>query len=517
MGAQFWQALQPLLDRYQHISPNLWESLQNNPSLPIQIIERTIDREPIHPIAESDFHAAKIGSNVCLSASQQIALELCLANSPLMVIQGISGSGKTRIGKVLAQGLIEQQKRILVLTHHPQALSAYETLPGIPFHLHQSQDYSIWLEEQLQQQYLGKLSMDFLPIHLLPDPLLAKLRSPRKLEKWLSILQTSPSTNEIQSLLRTEFPESSSDRLNLLAYRLQTLYPLLQQQLWLHQQSEQLSQAAVTSLATEIEQASVIPILGTVSDFLQSQHQHVWEINFDCIIIEEAEYLSWGELILLAGMTKKLILLGNLSSNLAEFSRQPLFMLGEFLLPAYRYQLDEQFRLHSSIARPIFESIHNKWIQTQPRSDVLTLPQLTARLQWQDIRSTAKQQENPWEGNRVLKFLSNLGCNYAKQVGILAFTQAQRDWLSVHCPPEFREVFIGSFADWVGKEKKILLISCVGNPERLELRDLEIALTRASDYLILFGNYQLWSTELSPMQSLLEHRELQREREVSLS
>ena len=56
----------------------------------------------------------------------------------------------------------------------------------------------------------------------------------------------------------------------------------------------------------------------------------------------------------------------------------------------------------------------------------------------------------------------------------------------------------------------------MGNPERLELQDLDIAVTRASDYLIFFGNYQLWRTQLSPMQSLLEQRELQREREVSL-
>lgn len=521
MESQFWEVLNPLLAKYPQIPSTFWESLQNNPNLPIQLIEKTVFQKTI-ALGESSFFAFRISSDVSLSASQQIALKLCLANSPLMIIQGVSGSGKTRLAQVLAQGLIEQQKRILILTHYCEALSAYETLSGIPFHLQKSQDYSIWLKEQLQQQYLGKLTMDFLPIHLLSDPLLAKLRLPRKLEKWLSILQDGDRSKNISLLLQEEFPECSLARLNLLAYRLQKLLPLLKQQLWLHQHSAQLSQEAVSTLATQIEQESAIPILGTVSDFLQPQHQHFWEMDFDCVIVEEAEYLSWGELIFLAGIAKKLILLGNLPSNSILLSRQPfhlhppLFWLGEFLLPAHRYQLNEQFRLHSRIARPIFETLYNRWIHTQPRSDVLTLPQLTARLQWQDVRATSMQQKNTLEGNRVLKFLSELSYTRAKQIGILAFTKAQRDWLRANCFPAFKEVFIGSFAEWVEKERKILLVSCVGNPKELRAQDLAIALTRASDYLIFFGDYQLWHTQSSPMQSLLERQELQREREVSL-
>jgi energy-coupling factor transporter ATP-binding protein EcfA2 len=521
MESQFWEILKPLLAQHPQIPSTFWEYLQNNPSLPIQLIEKTVFQKKI-ALGESSFFVSRISSDVSLSASQQIALKLCLANSPFMVIQGVPGSGKTRLAQVLAQGLIEQEKRILILAHHSEALSAYEMLPGIPFHLQKSQDYSIWLKEQLQQQYLGKLSMDFLPIHLLSDPLLAKLRYPQKLEKWLSILQTASCLNEITSLLQKEFPECSLVRLNLLAARLQKLFPLLKQQLWLHQQSAQLSEEVVTTLATKIEQESAFPILGTVSDLLQPQHQAFWKMTFDCVIVEEAEYLSWGELIFLAGISKKLIVLGDISNNSLLLSRKhfyshpPLFWLGEFLLPAYRYQLDEQFRLHFSMARPILETLYDRSIHTQLRADVLTLPQLTARSQWQDVRSFSLQPENPWQGNRILKFLSELSYTRAKQVGILAFTEAQRDWLRANCPPEFKQVFIGSFTEWVGKERKILLVSCVGNPEQLTLQNLALALTRASDYLILFGDYQLWCDRSSFMQPLLERQELQREREVSL-
>lgn len=503
-----------------------WESLQpfqkNNPSLAIQLIEKTVNEGAVYLRAESGFYSSKIYPNISLSANQQIALELCLANTPLMVIQGVYGSGKTRLAQVLAKGLIEQEKRIVILAHHSETLSAYQALPRITFPLSLSQDYHFWLKEQLQQQYLGKLSMDFLPNHLLSDPLLAKLRSPRKLEKYLSVLQDSDRVKEIKSLLKTEFPESSSSRLDLLCDRLKQLHPFLKQQLWLHQRSTRLDEEALDTLAIQIEKEANVSILGTVSEFIQPKHQHFWEQSFDCMIVEESEYLSWEELIFLAGITQKLILLGNLPLNSVFVSRTdfaqhiPLFWLGEFLLPTYKYQLCEQYRLHFAIAQPIFEVLYDRWIRTQPQSNLLTLPQLTARLQWQDVRAQPTQQENALEGKRIFKFISGLDYKQLEQLGILTFTKAQRDWLLKHCPPEFKEVSIAPLSDWIAKESKILLVSCVGETETLTKEDLAIALTRGSDYLILFGNYQVWRDRSSPLQPLLQRRELQTEREVSL-
>ncbi|MBE9168939.1 hypothetical protein IQ238_15940 [Pleurocapsales cyanobacterium LEGE 06147] len=497
-------------------------TLPNNPSFPLQLIQKTIEQGAVYLTSDTSFSFAGITPHLPLSTSQQLALNLCLSNTPLMVIQGVPSSGKTRLAQVLVRGLIEQQKRILILTHHPETKSAYQTLPVVPFPLSSSQNYDTWLREQLQQQYLGKLPMDFLPVHLLPDSLLKQLRSPQKLEKWLHILQDKhPTGGEINFLLSAEFLQASEARLNLLAYRLQKLVPLLQQQLWLHQQPAQLSQEAAIAITEQIRQQASIPILGTVSEFLQPQYQELRQ-TFDCIVVEEAEYLSWEQLFMIAGVAQKLILLGNFPLNLSFPNRTnysqspPLAWLGEFLLPTYRYQLTEQFRLHSTIAKPVFESLYNQRIRTQPQSDILTLPQLTARLQWQDVRGTPVEKENPWEGKRVLKLMSALGATRSTQMGILAFTDAQRDWLCNHCPPEFSNVSIGSFADWIGKERRMLLVSCVGEPENLTEANLAIALTRASDYLILFGDYQLWSDRVSPMQDLLRQSELQREREVSL-
>ena len=508
----FWSTLNPLLERI-NIPPEHWQSLQDKPSLPLQLIAKTIEQGATYLAPEIPL-AFSYTRDKSLSVNQQLALNLATANNPLMVIQGVAGSGKTRLARILIKSLIAQQKRILILTRYPHRANR---IPTITFSLSNRQDYRTWLTEQIKREYLGKLPMDFLPLHLLPDALLAQLRSPQKLEKWLHILQANYSTEKITSLLSTELPLVSPARLNLLAYRLQKLVPLLQQQLWLHQLGEQ-SEATAAAITTEIQ--GTMPILGTVEEFFQPRHRQLWEMSFDCVIVESAESLSWTELILIAGVTDKLILLGNLPLNLSFPSRHnftqspPLEWLGEFLLPTYRCQLTEQFRLHSTIARPIFDVLYDRWIRTQPQANTITLPQ--ERLQIIDVRGKPIDGINSWEGKRLLNFMSELGAAKAKQIGILAFSAAQKTWLEHNCPLEYREVFIGTFADWVGKEIEILLVSCVGYPEKLTAANNAIALTRASDYLILFGDYQLWSSQPSAMQNLLYRPELIREREVSL-
>lgn len=513
--SSFWSIVQPLLDLEDSISLEHRQYLQNNPSLPLQLIQQTYDRGAVYLAPEVSL-AFDPSSDFTLSANQQIALNLATANNPLMVIRGVPGSGRTRLARILTESLISQQKPILVLTRYSQPSSTYFK-STVAFSLSDGQNYDAWLLEQIKREYLGKLAMDFLPLHLLPDALLTQLRSPQKLEKWLHILQANYSNEDIVSLLSTEFPQVSQPRLNLLAHRLQKLVPLLKQQLWLHQLSEG-SQATADALSAEIKQQNAIPILGTVAEFFK--HQQLWNKTFDCVIVESAESLSWSELVLIAGVAEKLILLGDLPSSLTFPHRHnltkspPLQWLGEFLLPTYRYELTEQFRLYSTIARPIFNVLYDRWIRTQPKLDAITLPQ--ERLQIIDVRGKPVEGVNSWEGKRLLKFMSELSTIKAKHVGILAFSTAQTTWLQNNCPGEFKEVSIGSFADWVGKESEILLISCVGYPQQLNRADLAIALTRASDYLILFGDYQLWSSQKSPMQNLLFQPELQRAREVSL-
>ena len=192
----FWTTLKPLLEQ-ANIPLDHWQYLQDNSSLPLQLIQKTIEEGAVY-IAPKIATAFSVTADLSLSVNQQLALNLAIANNPLMVIQGVPGSGKTRLAGVLIKSLIEKQKRILVLTK-----SAYN-IPTITYSLADSQDYDTWLTEQIEQKYLGKLPMNFLPLHLLPDSLLAQLRSPQKLEKWLHILQTDRSIEEIAFLLSAE-------------------------------------------------------------------------------------------------------------------------------------------------------------------------------------------------------------------------------------------------------------------------------------------------------------------------
>ena len=192
----FWTTLKPLLEQ-ANIPLDHWQYLQDNLSLPLQLIQKTIEEGAVY-IAPEISLAFSVTADLSLSVNQQLALNLAIANNPLMVIQGVPGSGKTRLAGVLIKSLIEKQKRILVLTK-----SAYN-IPTITYSLADSQDYDTWLTEQIEQKYLGKLPMNFLPLHLLPDSLLAQLRSPQKLEKWLHILQTDRSIEEIAFLLSAE-------------------------------------------------------------------------------------------------------------------------------------------------------------------------------------------------------------------------------------------------------------------------------------------------------------------------
>ena len=503
--AQFWDSLPP------DPPSDLW---QKKPTLPVELIVKTVCEKAVYLSTENNLSLSAIKPEIYLSASQQIALKLCLANSPVMVIQGAFGSGKTRIAKVLVQELVKQQKSILVLTNHHQALWSYHSLPGFQF---RENDH---MGEMFTEQYLLNLSMDFLPNYLLSDNLLNQLRSPGKLEKWVSILQKNPELKELKSLLKSEFPDCSVSRLKLLSDALKKLLPLLQQQLWLQQRTASLSPEAKLNLAQEMRDTGSIPLFGTISDFL-SQNQNLKEMCFDCVIVEEAEYLSWGQLMCLASITNKLILLGNLPMDLTFVARKaftkfpPLFWLGEFLLPSYRYKLSQQFRLHDSFAKPILETLYHQWINTPVKTNVFSYPQLKSRWLWQNVCSTPKDNHNQWEGTRLLKFLSGLGAAQAEKIGILALTEAQRDWLRANCPSDFQKVFIGTCVDWIAREVEILLISCVGYPQQLQTKDLAIALTRPKSYLILFGDYSLWSKESSPLQALVNHPNLHREREVS--
>lgn len=498
-----------------------WEKLVQiaaNVPLPTKLIIQTICHGSVYLTERSLLNIPAITPTVTLNANQQLALEMALSNSAISLISGSPGTGKTRIATTLADAAISHQKRVLILTHHPAALTNYRNLPGYPFLLSQQQDYRNWLIEQLRYRHLAQPQMDFLPLHLLPDVELAKLRTSVKLETWLPIIQNA-SLSQLTERLHQAFPSLSTARLQLFAHRLKQLEPLLQQQLRLSQLYGKLSEQAVTELADKLIENPQIPILGTVDELMQA-HQSLWQNTFDLVIVEEAQYLSWIELMLLSGLGKKLVLFGDYhtihkrnypAAQQTFFTRFPQCFnwLAKNLLPAFVVHLSEQFRLHSEIATPVYRGISNRWILSQRVRSDYHLTQLRHRLVWQDVPSqTASEQ--------ILKFIQNLDPQLSSQIGIITFCTQQRDWLQSHLTP-FADILIGTVAEWAGIERAIAIICCVGNLDIITPEYINIALTRGQEYLILFGNYDYWWQSNSPLRALLAQPELHKERTVVMS
>ncbi|MBA3924023.1 MAG: hypothetical protein H0X31_20930 [Nostocaceae cyanobacterium] len=516
---QFWRKLQQTIARSdkpeiaQFQSERLVE-LTANPANPTKLITQTVCNGPIYLTERATLNFPTINPTVSLTANQQLALEMALSNSAIALIVGVPATGKTRIARNLANAAINFSQRVLILTHSKTALNAYSNLPGYPFWLNQQQDYREWIIEQLRSRHLSQPQMDYLPLQLLADTELAKLRTPARLEKWLPIIQTE-TVQILTGLLQQAFPDLNTTRVQLLAYRLKQLEPLLQQQLRLSQLYGNLSEQGIAELSDQLAENPQVPIIGTLAEFMLPEYEFLWQTTFDLIIVEEAHYLSCIELILLSGLGQKLALFGDEIPRRYPTSSQSSFFtcpysfnwLAQHLLPAYRYQLTEQFRLHPEIAKLVYPVIGDRWVQTLFSPIHYDLPQLRHRLVWHDV-------PNQTEGEHIVKFLQSLNPQLSSQIGIITFCPQERDQLQANLR-KFSEILIATVTEWAGLERAISIVSFAGNPAMTQ-EDINTALTRGQDYLIFFGNYEHWRQLASPIRTLLA-QPLYKERMVLLS
>jgi hypothetical protein len=520
---EFWQKLQQLIYQSGEISETTQTQLEklleieNSPALPTQLIIETVCNGAVYLDERSKLNFPSIIPHLALSGNQQIALEMALSNSSISLISGTSATGKTRIAKNLINAGINHDHRILILTHHTASLKAYNNLVTYPFLLSQKQNYQQFIINQLRDQNLAQPQMDYLPLHLLPDTELAKLRTPTKLEKWLPIIANN-SYQELTELLKVQFPHLTQPRIQLLAYRLKKLEPLLQQQLKLSQIYNNLSEPALQKIANQMMEHTHIPIVGTVGEFMQLENHYLWESNFDLIIVDEAHHLTWIELIILSGLCQKLVLFGeeiptyyrqnqNINSFFTRFTNC-FPWLKQHLLPTYVYQLKEQFRIHPEIAELVYPCISNDWVQTRYSNINSPLLETPKRLIWQDVRHENAEQQ-------IINFIQsiqNLNPEIIQKIGIITFLPENRDCLKNQLTTEHDKIFIATVEEWHGNEKEIIIVNFAVNPENITVQDINTALTRGKEYLFLFGDYDLWKTYKSPIKSLLYQPELYKER-----
>ena len=530
---QFWDSLN-LSEDFPR-SSNFWSSIQLDPSLPLALIMDTVTDGAHYRESPGSLALPVPNLGLSLSVHQQIALRLCLSSNPVTVVAGVPGSGKSRIAHHVAEVAISHERRVLILSRHSSLGSDFDQLPGLVyrnFELDPPEDDQLegkatqslqkWMH-QLRQNYLGQTAMQFLPLPLLPDFLVNQLRTPRKLERFLPII-TEKLTDKLCNLLHLEFPEQSTTRLALLARKLQQIAPLLQQQLWLSQQAQCLSDADVLTLTHQILHLGQFTVVDRISSNLNLQHHQLWSGNwsFDCTIVLEAETLSWSDLVSIAARTQKLILLGTPAATQPQrqsfHTQQPFNWLSTHLFPCYHHRLREQFRLHSTLAQTVYPALYNTWIQNQPRPR-LNLP-LNSRIMWLDVPPTsASLAFNPWEIKQILSQCRQWGSRLAPQVGILTFTTALKNAILQQLTPNLQSIKVGTVAEWAGQERPVMYVilgSPYSLPQGIPATDLEIALTRARDYLVISGNAAEWQEYSPSIRALLANADLLREREVVL-
>lgn len=524
--------------------------IYNSPSLPTNLIIETLCNPGYYSQERASLNFPSIKYKTFLSASQQIALEMALSNSPITLISGTAATGKTTIAKNLVQAAIECSHKILILAHNLAALNPYYNLVTYPFLLSQQENYSQRMVNQLRdhiQHSLARTRMDYLPLYLLPDGELAKLRTPAILETLLPKIPGK--TNEqIMELLRSEFTEFAhlaESRLQLLAHRLQQLLPFLQEQLRLMQIYNNLSEFEIQELANQLVENPQVTIVGTVSEFMQLENKPLWDSDFDLIIVEEANLLNWRELIFLSGLCQKLVLFGediprryfSCYSHMQQHqenhnSRRNSFFrhffncfqwLQENLSPAYVYKLQEQFRLHPKIAETVYPVICDHWVYTHYPNIDSNLSQIAKGVTWKNMseRLTVSQSVGEKIYELVKNLTQTLSSEIISEIGIITFSETQRDNLKEVLTanhPQFRPIFIGTAKEWSGAERRIIIVNCMtacsGGPNNIALEDMNIALTRAKDQLFLVGDHVLWRESRSPIRSLLYQSSLSIETQV---
>ncbi len=510
---KFWEQLIAISN--QEWERERLQKLRNSPTPPIQLILETVCGEGYYCFKRSQLNLKRITPSFSLSGNQTIALEMVGGNSAIALLLGSPATGKTHIAYNLANAAIQQQKRVLILSQFPTTLESYQDLPNFPYWVGRESSFDI-------QQQLNNLKIDYTPHHLLPDQILDQLRTPQKLETWLRrIEKNSPSRETLSQQLETEFPHLTEARRDLLANTLLTHTSLLREQLKLFQLYQNLSDEGRERLIQQTWRERNSPILSAIEDSLQPQHQWLHQTPFDLIIVEDSHYLCWKDLILIAGMGDKLVLLGEeIPQRQTARQRQKISFqdypysfhwLSHHHLPCYTHTLSEQYRLHPQLATPIYDLISNSWIQNNyiHRNNLEISLTSHPHLSWWDIR-------NDNFSSPLLEFLSSLPPQHLSDVGVITFSKTTRNEIQTNIKDIYPQVRVKDITHWVGKESLMIVLCCDISPDTLSPEMINIALTRGKTHLMILGDVSQWRNTKTLFSKLLSHPNLEITRKVTL-
>lgn len=408
------------------------------------------------------------------------AVELALSNAPVVAIAGTPASGKTEIALASLETAIAHQRSTLVVAPFASVFNRYKNLALPPLQITSAHNYrqnvKTWLAEQV-----SKPKLDFLPPYCLGDTLFEELQTKRNRQFWLKILREEKSLQKIEKLTQAIaeiFPTIHPKRQELLAYRLSQSETLLEQRERLHQGYTTLSDHALEEILD-----AALPHIKTPILCLSDRLAILGERTFDLVIVENSHSLDNSILQVIAIHAEKIVLFGELTERENLFKK-----LFQNLSPAYRLQLTENHRLHPDLARKIFPALYP--LQPTPYSPsshkYSPLFQGKHRLNWLNIK-TAEQIPEVLQQS-LESFPGQPSC-------ILTFSSELRNRLQ-------KIPNLNTVKDWNGRECQKLWIICDKSESRqLNLTDIRLALTRASDMITIIGDWEYYQSAFSALDS----------------
>lgn len=443
-------------------------------SLPLQAI-RTVLSESSQFISErAELNLPASTSLFPFRKKQRDAVELSLSNAPVVAIAGTPASGKTQVALAALSTAIDNQRSTLIVSPFASTFSSYERLPMPPSQICGNQDYRQSVKAWIVQQ-VSKPKLDFLPPHWLSDSLFEELQTKRGRQFWLDLLSEKDQLVQIQKLTKAVaeiLPTVHLQRQQLLVQRLNKSETLIQQRERLHQDYLTLSDYALEQIVDAVLPNIKIPIL-CLSDNLEI----LGDRTFDLVIVEDSHYLSNTVLQTIANRANKIVFLGELTENDTAFKN-----LFQHLLPSYRIEINENHRLHPDLATKVFPALYSSRLipYTPPKQKYIPLLQGFHRLTWYDVKTNEQIYQT------LQKSIEN---SFYHQSCVLAFSSELCDQLQRQFN-QFSNLKIRSIYDWKGQECDALWVICDKSVERpLNLKDLRLALTRASDAITVIGDW----------------------------
>ncbi|MDB9312247.1 hypothetical protein PN462_03960 [Spirulina sp. CS-785/01] len=434
-------------------------------NLPLNAITDLLEGQYGGVLPRTDLNLPTATTSFPFRPQQRQGLELALSNSPIAAIAGLPGSGKTEIALAALETAIAQHRSSLVITPSPSRLHRYTQAPLSlpPLTLSDSSTPNAEPRERVKtwlQQQLTPASLTFLPLHQFRDAIFEDQRVQGKRHYWLNLLQ-SEDQNSLLAAIEAEFPELSPPRQQLLSFKLRQNQPLLAQRERLSEAYATLSDHAITTLADTTLNTAKIPHL-----CLPQQLSRFARRTFDLVIVADSHHLTPHQLKTIAASARKLVLLGEVADPKTPFSQ-----IFNRIFPAYRLELEDNYRLHPELANSLFPLLYER----RPYTPLLhTSFSVSPRLIWHHIVSHEQLETT----------LETLLPQEEETPSLLTFSTA----LQTRLQTRFPTLDIRTSEEWYGQECQTLWI--INQDYQPTWGELCSSLTRARERIGIFGDSQ---------------------------